>query len=145
MTSKQQEAIAQLRDRKAARRESAARKLSRAPCPDEAGPALLDALRIELEDPRTWKAKAAQAEALARNPHPPALGFLLAIAGDDLGGAAVNQSVGMAVMACGRDDPGPSEVLRAIMGMRLGWTLQDITTRQNGPDSTRQEAGQVGA
>ena len=116
MTKEQREAIEQLRDAKAAKRESAANKLARKPCPGEAGPALLDAFEIELEDPRTWQAKTAQAWALACNPHPPALDRLLEVAGDDLGGSAVNDSVGSAAVACGRDDPGPDDVLRALLG-----------------------------
>lgn len=116
MTAEQREAIEQLRDRKAAKRESAANKLARKPCPEEAGPALLEALKAELEDDRTWKAKTAQAWALACNPHPPALGLLLDIAGDDLGGSAVNDCVGSAAVACGREDPGPDEVLLALVG-----------------------------
>ena len=115
MTDEQKAAIEQLRDRKAAKRESAANKLSRKPC-KEAGPALFDAFKQELEDDRTWKAKSAQAWALACNPHPPALKFLLGIAGDDLGGSAVNDSVGSAAMAAGMEDPGPDEVLRALSG-----------------------------
>lgn len=116
MTSEQRDAIAQLRDPKAAKRESAANKLCRRPCPDEAGPALLEALETELEDSRTWKAKSAQAWALACNPYPPALGLLVDIAGDDLGGTAVNDCVGAAAVACGFEDPGPDEVVRVLMG-----------------------------
>lgn len=120
VTSEQREAIEQLTAREAAKRESAANKLSRKPCPAEAGPAILQALQAELEDSRTWKAKAAQASALARNPHPSALDFLLGIAGDDLGGSAVNDNVGSAAMASGLDDPGPDYVLRALLGKGRG-------------------------
>jgi len=116
MTEEQREAIAQLRDSKAGKRESAANKLRRKPCPEEAGPALFDAFQAELEDDRTWKAKAAQARALAFNPHPPALELLLDIAGDDLGGSVVNEGVGSAAVGCGREDPGAEDVLRALLG-----------------------------
>jgi hypothetical protein len=116
MTEEQREAIEQLRDSKATKRESAANKLRRNPCPDEAGPALFEAFKAELEDDRTWKAKQAQACALALNPHPPALELLLDIAGADLGGSAVNEGVGSAAVGCGWDDPGPEEVLRALLG-----------------------------
>jgi hypothetical protein len=115
MTQEQRDAIEQLRDVKAAKRVSAANKLRRKPCP-EAGPALWEAFEAELEDDRTWKAKDAQLWSLVHNPHPPALARLLALAGDDLGGSAVNDALGAAAVACGRDEPGTSAVLAALLG-----------------------------
>ena len=114
MTDEQRRAIEQLQDAKAPKRVSAANRLARKPCP-EAGPALLEAFEAELEDPRTWKAKEAQAWALAHNPHPPALERLLDLAGADLGGAAVNDSVGSAAVASGREEPGVAAVLRSLL------------------------------
>ena len=100
MTAQQRAAIEQLRDGEAPKRESAANKLRRKPCP-EAGPALFEALEAELEGRRSWGVMDAQAWALAANPHPPALERLLEIAGEDLGGTAVNDSVGgLRVIEC---------------------------------------------
>ncbi len=114
MTREQEAAIEQLTDSKAPKRVSAANKLGRKPCPQEAGPKLLEALEAELDGTRSWKVLAAQAKALARNPHPPAHDFLLGIAGDDLGGSAVNEAVGFAAMGSGRDEP--DATLRALLG-----------------------------
>lgn len=114
MTREQEAAIEQLTDSKAPKRVSAANKLGRKPCPKEAGPKLLEALEAELDGTRSWKVLAAQAKALARNPHPPAHDFLLGIAGDDLGGSAVNEAVGFAAMGSGRDEP--DATLRALLG-----------------------------
>lgn len=108
--------IEQLRDTKARKRETAANKLCRKPDPAKAARPLFEAFQAELEDPRTWKAKAAQACTLARNPYPPAVDRLLEIAGDDLGGSAVNESVGSAAMGCGFDKPGPTQILRCLLG-----------------------------
>jgi hypothetical protein len=114
VTREQEAAIEQLTDSKAPKRVSAANKLGRKPCPNDAGPKLLEAFKAELDGTRSWKVLAAQAKALARNPHPPAHDFLLGIAGDDLGGSAVNEAVGFGAMGCGRDDP--DATLRALLG-----------------------------
>ena len=68
----------QLSDSKSAKRRSAAKKLRKSGNPD-AGPALLVALRKELEDPRTWETQYQMIMALGHGGHSAALEFFEAL------------------------------------------------------------------
>lgn len=69
------EAVGQLADRSSAKRRSAAKRL-RALADPYAGPALLDALRTEIGDPRTWETQYQMIMALAACHHAPAVELL---------------------------------------------------------------------
>ncbi|WP_329038058.1 HEAT repeat domain-containing protein [Streptomyces sp. NBC_00178] len=71
--------VAQLGDKASAKRRSAARRLGRSP-DVTAGPALLDALRRETGDPRTWETQYEMVMALGACAYGPAVGFLSELA-----------------------------------------------------------------
>ncbi len=69
------EAVGQLADRSSAKRRSAAKRL-RVLADPAAGPALLDALRTEIADPRTWETQYQMIMALGACHHAPAVELL---------------------------------------------------------------------
>ncbi|MEV6613023.1 HEAT repeat domain-containing protein [Streptomyces sp. NPDC051051] len=73
------EAVAQLGHRLSPKRRSAARRLRRLADP-AAGPSLLEALRREVHDPRTWETRYEMVMALGTCGHRPALGPLRELA-----------------------------------------------------------------
>ena len=134
------EAITQLTDARSARRRAAAKRL-RALAAPAAGPALLEALRREVRDPRTWETQYQMIMALATCGHQPALPFLRELALKPLDATMIYVALGDAIVRLSRDhpnDPTPVDwcltalndmladgALRAVAMLRL--TLDDAT------------------
>ncbi|MFC9288738.1 hypothetical protein ACFT0E_19100, partial [Streptomyces sp. NPDC057052] len=102
------EAVARLGHRLSPERRSAARRLRRLADP-AAGPSLLEALRREVHDPRTWKTQYEMAMALGMCGHRPALGFLRELARRPHEATMVYAALGDAVvrLALPRTPPTP--------------------------------------
>lgn len=95
--------IEQLSDKRSARRRAAAKKLGAAGDP-AAGPALLAALRAEVEDSRTWETQYEMALALGLTGHREALPFLRELAGRPFTATMVYVGVGESLVRLA-DDP----------------------------------------
>jgi hypothetical protein len=132
------EAIAQLADASSPRRRAAAKRL-RALADPSAGPALVDALRAEVNDPRTWETQYQMVMALAMSDYRSAFPFLKGLAVTTIKATMVCTALGDAIVRLGRDhdqDPAPVDwclatgndmladgALRAVAMLRL--TLDD--------------------
>jgi HEAT repeat protein len=93
----------QLSDRRSPRRRSAAKRLGRAGDP-AAGPALLEALRAEVQDARTWETQYEMALALGLCGHREALPFLRELAGRPFTATMVYVGLGESIVRLA-DDP----------------------------------------
>ncbi|GGK93774.1 hypothetical protein Ppa06_61960 [Planomonospora parontospora subsp. parontospora] len=103
------EAIERLTDRAAPRRLSGARRLRRLADP-AAGPVLLDALRREVDGPRTWETLYNLVMALGSCDHRATVPYLYELARHPFTATAVHTAVGDALVRLDRehhDDPGP--------------------------------------
>ncbi|MGW5159732.1 hypothetical protein ACWEPN_30010 [Nonomuraea wenchangensis] len=98
------EAITQLADARSPRRRAAAKRL-RALADPVAGPALLDALRREIRDPRSWETQYQMIMALATCGHQPALPLLRELALKPLDATMVYVALGDGIVRLGRDHP----------------------------------------
>jgi hypothetical protein len=98
------EAIEQLGDKRSARRCSAAKRLRTLADP-AAGDALLDALRREVQDPRTWETQYQIIMALGACDHRPALLFLRDLALRRFEATMVYVAIGDAIVRLGREHP----------------------------------------
>jgi HEAT repeat protein len=97
--------LAQLSDRSSPRRRSAAKRLGRAG-DEAAGPALLDALRTEVEDARTWETQYEMVLALGLCGHREAEPFLRELAGRPFTATMVYVAVGESVVRLAGDPAG---------------------------------------
>jgi HEAT repeat protein len=103
MTSRQQfmpksqpsidELVKLLRSNASAKRRSAAKKLRKLQA-EEAGPALLEALRAELDDPRTWETQYQMIMALGECKHIDSLEFLTNLADRDFSATMIYVAIG---------------------------------------------------
>ncbi|MGW3290209.1 HEAT repeat domain-containing protein [Streptomyces sp. NPDC001002] len=94
--------IEQLSEKRSPRRRSAAKKLGRAGAP-AAGPALLGALRAEVEDPRSWETQYEMALALGMCGHREAQPFLRELAGRPFAATMVYVAVGESLVRLAED------------------------------------------
>ena len=127
-------AVEQLGDPRSSRRRAAAKRL-RVLADPAAGPALLDALRREVADPRTWETQDQMVMALAGRGHRPAEVFLRELAMRQFDATMVQVAIGDAIVRLGREfpeDPAPVDwclatgndsladgALRAVAMLRL--------------------------
>ena len=98
-----------LRSRTSPKRRAAAKRLRRLKDP-AAGPALLDALRREVQDPRTWETQYQMIMALGESGHEPALPVLRELARRNFEATIVYVALGDAIVRLGRlsgDDSAP--------------------------------------
>lgn len=98
-----------LRARISSIRRAAAKRLRRLKDP-AAGPALLDALRQELQDPRTWETQYQMIMALGESAYAPALPYLWELAGRHFEATMLYVALGDAIVRLGRGaehDPAP--------------------------------------
>ncbi len=96
------EAIALLTHPRSAKRVSGAKRLRKL-ADDRAGPALLAALKKEIEDPRTWSAQFHMIYALGFCKYRPALAFLWDLAGRETENTTLYHGLGDAIVRIGRD------------------------------------------
>lgn len=90
------EMISQLKDKKSAKRRSAAKKLRKLKNGD-AGPFLLSALKEELKDSRTWETQYQMVMAIGECGYKPALDFLKSMAHQTLEATMVYLAIGDAI------------------------------------------------
>lgn len=98
------EAISQLSDSRSPRRRAAAKRLRTLADP-AAGPALTDALRREVQDPRTWETQYQLVMAVAMSDYRPALRFLRELAVSPFEATMVYVAIGDAIVRLGRESP----------------------------------------
>jgi len=108
------EVIALLADRRSAKRRSAAKRLRKLK-DSTAGPALLDALWHEVQDPRTWETQYQIIMALGESGYRPALPYLSALTRQPFEATMVYVALGDAIVRLGRtEENDASPVLSAL-------------------------------
>jgi HEAT repeat protein len=115
------QALIALRARTSRVRRSAAKRLRRLKDPS-AGPALLEALLQEVQDPRTWETQYQMAMALGESGYKPALPDLRELARRDFEGTSLHMALGDAIVRLGRQaeqDPTPVLDLMATSNTSL--------------------------
>jgi HEAT repeat protein len=95
--------LEQLRSPQSPKRRSAAKKLRKLGRP-EAGPALLEALRAEVRDPRTWETQYQMVMALAECRHTESLPFLRELARTSREATMVTLALGDAIVRLARSE-----------------------------------------
>ena len=114
-------ALEALRARTAPARRAAAKHLRRLKDPS-AGPALLDALRREIRDPRAWETQYQIIMALGESGYEPALPYFRELAGQGFAATMLYVALGDAIVRLGRrsaNDPAPVLDLIAMSNSML--------------------------
>ncbi|CAM5618160.1 hypothetical protein SHIRM173S_01663 [Streptomyces hirsutus] len=131
------EAIRQLQDRSSAKRRSAAKRLRKLGDPD-AGPALLEALKNEVRDSRTWETQYQMTMALGTCGSPSDLPYLrdLVLQRETL--HAVHTAGGDAIIRLSYMEHSPTEAIRWCLSTSnetlVGGALQDVAMIRLVPD-----------
>ena len=120
--------VGQIRDRSSSKRRAAAKHLRRLANP-EAGPALLQALRSELQDARTWETQYQMVMALAHCGFREALPLLMDLSKRSFKHTMVLTAVGDALVRLGRATEHDSRPLIAALGQDCDWCLSDGALR----------------
>lgn len=133
------EAVRQLKDRSSPKRRAAAKALRRLKDPS-AGPDLLEALKTETRDPRTWETQYQMVMALAECSFVPARGWLMEFATGLDDPSMLTTGVGDAVVrlsfVSGMTDDGLAWALRSKKGSIVDGALRALAMTGAVPDAT---------